>query len=323
MVVLGHAVIEANAISGQNTLQQLGKITGIFSHFGVDIFFAISGAIMYLIATQPGNGAGNVEYAGRFAWRRMLRIYPLFWLSIILSTYVGRGMPPPDVWAWVRQLALIDFPTRQPVGWTLVFEIRFYVLVALLVLLFRKRRLGFAVLSAALVLASWLWPAADTATSPIMLEFVMGIAVAAVCKSGIRLPTSALLLGGLAWFLYAAFELYPSVDINAFRWYGFGPPAAMLLCAAMMLEREGRLPLPAITLSAGNASYSTYLWHIGLIGVLTSFWPRGPLASLLYLVAALALTAAASAISYRFIERPLIALSHGRLRRLVDKPVIA
>lgn len=266
---------------------------------------------MYLI-TQPRQDAGRIADAGRFTLRRVLRILPLFWLSMILTLWTGRGTPPPDVWAWTRQLFLIDFPLPQPVGWTLVFEIRFYVLVAVIVMLFRDRKLGFAALAAFLVLVSQVWPTAETMTSPIMLEFVMGIAVAAVCQSGIRLPASLLLLGAVGWFLYASVWLYPTIEINTFRWYGFGPPAALLLCATMMLERDGKLRTPSLALAAGNASYSTYLWHLGLIGVLSSFWSRSPQASIVYLFTLLFLTAVVSAVSYRLIERPLNVLSKRR-----------
>jgi exopolysaccharide production protein ExoZ len=201
---------------------------------------------------------------------------------------------------------------RQPVGWTLVFEMRFYLLVAIVVLLFRNRAAGFATLAIGLIAAAQIWPTADVASSPIMLEFVMGMAVAAICQSKLKLPLPALFLVALCWLLYASFEIYPATEVNAFRWYGFGPPAAIFLYLALMLEQNGKLAVPGVIVAAGNASYSTYLWHLGLIGVLTVLWPRGPVASVAYLVAVLALTALVSAVSYQLVERPLLAAARGR-----------
>ena len=104
---------------------------------GVDIFFVISGAVMWWVARNARPLT--------FAWRRLLRIVPLYWLvlAFVAVLWPGGGIDPwldfplQDI---LRSFLFIPFANGarggavQPVlgvGWTLNLEIYFYGIFAL------------------------------------------------------------------------------------------------------------------------------------------------------------------------------------------------
>ncbi|MET4024134.1 acyltransferase [Bradyrhizobium barranii] len=98
---------------------------------GVDLFFAISGFIVCHVAAAPDFGSGE------FLWKRLFRIYPLnalvtvVILAILLS---GIGIADyPDAVGVLKSFLI--FPQTKPVnsvGWTLEYEVVFYLISALI-----------------------------------------------------------------------------------------------------------------------------------------------------------------------------------------------
>ena len=114
-------------------------------HAGVDIFFVISGFVMAISATGQGRPT-----AGEFLRRRILRIVPLYWiftlvmLAKILAVKVHPGLGRDVVHLQtpigyvLASLFFIPYRNSQgdiapvlAVGWTLSFEMLFYLLFAL------------------------------------------------------------------------------------------------------------------------------------------------------------------------------------------------
>jgi len=128
-VVLFHSVFYVSTHGGQLP-RDAAYYFGELSQFGILTFFTISG---FVITTSLQRRS-----SGEFLWLRFLRIYPGFWLAVaivvVLNTLVFGGF------AWNRGsilgltlLPLGDVP--RPLGsieWTLVYEVFFYALVALL-----------------------------------------------------------------------------------------------------------------------------------------------------------------------------------------------
>ena len=98
---------------------------------GVEFFFVLSGFIMYYIHV---NDFGVPERAGRFLRRRILRIYPIYWVILIglLGIYAVTNSGPShafDPFSLVTSFLLIptpDFPIMR-VAWTLIHEMLFYI----------------------------------------------------------------------------------------------------------------------------------------------------------------------------------------------------
>ncbi len=115
---------------------------------GVDLFFVISGFIMYL-TTQ--NCDGSLRYAARFTAKRFARIWPLFFvvsLIYLAMTWWQGGNFPSTYFTNVLSQLVFRPVSPQPseffglpvdVAWTLCFEAFFYAVIAVS-LLSKKRR---------------------------------------------------------------------------------------------------------------------------------------------------------------------------------------
>ncbi len=140
-------------------LEALTKIAGlpqgvtISGNSGVDLFFVISGLIMVVTTAE------RPQSSYRFLRNRITRIVPLYWL-ITLSVAVIALIAPallqsttaslPQI---VKSLAFIPYHrpdgVMQPVvfvGWTLNYEMMFYIIFAIGMLLPRTAGLVFSLI---------------------------------------------------------------------------------------------------------------------------------------------------------------------------------
>ena len=205
LVVGAHAVPSPKAIMGGS---------------GVDIFFVISGFIMWTMTTE--RKTAPLE----FRRRRMLRIVPLYWAFTLLLVGGFLAVPsafPNFQFTWIELLCSLGFipfhnttndqvrPVLQQ-GWTLNYEMMFYVIMAFALQFQASYRL--AVVAGALLLlpAAGLFVSHDSAlghtmTNPLLIEFLAGIGIAILASSD-RLPTPAVAAGlltiAVAGHLFAA-----------------------------------------------------------------------------------------------------------------------
>jgi peptidoglycan/LPS O-acetylase OafA/YrhL len=63
---------------------------------------------------------------------------------------------PIGATSWIRALLFVDIPAAHPVAWTLFYEVRFYLMISVVILLFRTtRETGFAVWAAGMSAVTW------------------------------------------------------------------------------------------------------------------------------------------------------------------------
>lgn len=135
VVVVFHVLQSASGGAGA-TVGQLFDL----GQFGVCLFFVISG---YTISASLDRTSPGV-----FWWRRVLRLYPVYWLSIALIVLLAAlGIARPitaqfaawPVWSIATNLTMIQpllgADHLMGVYWTLYVELWFYVLATLLVVL--------------------------------------------------------------------------------------------------------------------------------------------------------------------------------------------
>jgi len=128
---------------------------------GVQTFFVLSG---YLITSilMKGRSVSFRDYLARFYWRRMLRIFPLYFgfLISIAAFYAMTGWPGsfPNDWPWLfthtanfARLRAGDLPNFAHL-WSLAIEEQFYLVWPLVV--FTLSRLSLRRLIAALLLGA-------------------------------------------------------------------------------------------------------------------------------------------------------------------------
>jgi exopolysaccharide production protein ExoZ len=284
---------------------------------GVDIFFVISGFIMWVSVERRSSMT-----AAQFMRARLIRIVPLYWLvsGFVLATcLIAPQLLHTTVLEWKHALASFLFlPARHPVmthefwpllipGWTLNYEMLFYVLFAVAIAGSggsARTRLGLiASLITGTVLVAFLLKGRIDAmhfyANPILFEFLAGIAVGILYMSGSMPKSWAWLIPVVIGFVMLRYG--PGVV------YGFN--GTNLIAAAMIVS--GALFLPAIPLpglkAVGDASYSLYLTHVITLAMLSHFWALGltRLGPVAFTLAGLALSIAAALICYRVFERPM------------------
>jgi len=312
MVVLHHA------LSRQDVPFGIGAA-------GVDIFFVISGFIMWTISDRE-------SAPGRFLLRRAIRIAPLYWLVTLFMAACAVLLPGKvfpsltvDLASVVRSLLFIPyrdphggiFPVLVP-GWTLNYEMAFYVLFAGCLLLRRSWRLPVMALAMIGLVASRAVvvrrnPVLVTYTDPLILEFLAGASLAEVWRRGVIAPTpvSATMLALGAGALVVEYLLRAEVSPLA-RPLLWGLPALATVAGAVMLEARGRLAEIPVLKILGDASYSIYLLHGLVVSLL--FKLVGGLSPIAFCLAVVVASCAAGYASYRCFEKPFSAW----LRRTIE-----
>lgn len=292
---------------------------------GVDIFFVISGFIMWVMAERTD--LSPVE----FLRKRLIRIVPLYWFLTLLVTAVAITMPhllsttefdPAHFMA-----SLFFFPWQHPrvdamlpvviPGWTLNYEMTFYAIFALGLLLPRARRFAYLLVSlTALPVLGLILPDIGVAafyTNPIILEFAAGVIIAKLWTSGFRLRSDISLLVMLAGFVL----LYAGVGSTLPRILCLGIPSALIVAGTMFPDREIRTPALRPLGLLGDASYSIYLSQIITLPVVAKLWTGLGLTGVgvnggAFLAVGFVSCAVAGILLYLLVERQVFLLLNGK-----------
>ncbi len=288
----------------------------------VALFFVVSG---YVMVVSSRDLFGAPRGAMTFWFRRIVRIMPPYWIATALLVLVfvallGRDVDPSDL---AHSAFLIPYwpgedgglkaiPFLWP-GWTLFYEMAFYALFGLCLILPRTRALWLvsATLLAVAILGVFVPPdnaLIFTLTRTIVVIFVVGIALAAWREKGRVAPAWLRWSAGLAAIpaLVALIHFAEPFGIGATYTAYCGIPAALLSFA--LLSGPLTLPVPRLINALGNMSYALYLLHVPIAWSWNWFYRRlpgfdpGPLD---YLVTACFVTLAVSWYFYSCIEQPM------------------
>jgi len=117
-------------------------------HSGVQLFFVLSGFVIYLAHHRDPEGNGSA--IARFVAKRFRRLYPSLWIvlvPLIILSFLGFSTRVPDGSDVI--LSLLILPVKEEVilatEWTLRHEILFYAMFAVFLW---NRRIGFGLLIA-------------------------------------------------------------------------------------------------------------------------------------------------------------------------------
>ena len=322
LVVSDHAIITTMTKIGNDAVNI--NLAYFLGTFGVAAFFVISGLVMI---TAHGEDFHQPGRPGAFMAKRVARVVPLYFLAtLIYSAKLSfQGQPPQAVDVL---LSLLFIPHQQPgiffgppvygPGWTLQYEMFFYLVFAACLYLRGREGLAVALIFFPLLsLLAWLGaldavPALKYLADPISLLFPCGIVLGLLRQQHkkvlprLEFGTALLWIGG-SLCLTAAVALYLGrPDLNL-ALGSIGGLSAVLGC---ILARDDTAPssVAKAFLLLGSATYSIYLTHSFLIG------PLGRLAGKIYPSCSAAEFAAiavpASALvgyaTFRFVEQPLV-----------------
>jgi exopolysaccharide production protein ExoZ len=314
---LNHEVLQRPALANGFTPFQPVWWAG-----GVDVFFVISGFIMYHISAGQFGRPGAVI---RFVERRVVRLVPPYWLFTALALLALVLVPGQMAHNHVSlaQVAgsFLFLPVAAPdghptpvliLGWTLEFEMLFYAIFA--VGLGFSRRRGLMVITAALLALVGLSFAQPLPlplgfwASNIVLEFLFGIALARAFGAGLRVRAhfgALFVIAGVAALLWVQAMGWPGHAWNwRFAWAGL---PSLAICAGVVLvrapSRPGALARPFVVL--GDASFALYLSHpftLSLVAMAVQHF--GYLGAWGYIAVAFAACVAASYVIHIGLERP-------------------
>lgn len=267
-------------------LQWSGSITH-WGFAGVDIFFVLSGYVVYQSADRDS------FRPLAFLWRRSLRIYLGYWPVLAffaavtwVSVRFGASQWPDaeKFWPsfWLVQPSL--FSNWLPTAWSLTYELYFYLWVCAVCLLALRWR-GWAILAALMLLIAWniggMLYSMDMVKAGLQpLRFVLtGLGISFLLGAGwahlrkrhnwARSQPLRYLLEGVALILVGFgigvqspwFDRIEGLRAGSFGLVGFGS-----LWVALALT-DLRVPAPRWLVAMGNCSYSLYLLHPILLGI--------------------------------------------------------
>lgn len=315
---------------------------------GVDIFFVISGFIMAYTTGRESGGVASFD----FTRRRVARIYSGYWPFFFLALAVFWVANPQHVAQSHLFESFLLWPQHLnhillAITWTLSYELYFYLLFALLILVVPpRRRLGLCVAVASIMLLASLYRhfvmasftgsnlylkpfAVSFLASPYLLEFFAGAVLAywlAERQSG---PGASYLLAGCLLFLSGGVINQVVFQGNIEQGYYvvprvllFGSASVLIVAGLVRLETRGFVAPRQFSIRTGGASYAIYLSHIPILAAIQTLGlsaalvgrPFGQVAAVYFLVMGLIL--GLSVAHYLWLERPL----HRKFKRWLGVP---
>lgn len=302
-VMRGIAAIAVTLFHVAGTQEKEGLKGWMFSAFngwgswGVDLFFIISGYVMAISLSKSN------DTAGQFLLKRIIRIYPLYFILTIFYCLIWILTPKlfsnfslnPE---WL--LASLTFTSGfagfgEPIlgqGWTLEFEVLFYLSIALVLMLRKNHRLE--ILTSALLIGLCL-----LGVNSIILEFSFGMLVAYANRYLHRIVKFRyiLLVIGIAFLILLKYNNF--ADLPRFLQFGI-PCTAFFLGFLLVSPVKNRF-----ILYIGEISYSIYLLQFFVIPVFFKFLKyelrSGIIADFRGILAIFSIIAL-SHFSYKFIE---------------------
>ncbi|MEY2469051.1 MAG: hypothetical protein QOF21_1749, partial [Actinomycetota bacterium] len=292
---------------------------------GVDVFFVLSGFLITGLLVKEFESTGTLRLL-RFSGRRLLRLYPA--LVVLVVCVVGAAIVVDEsVGENVHDAVLaLTYTANWPLTgtllshtWTLALEEQFYLVWPVLYLVSHRRQRFRPAIALALI---GCLVVADIATgrTGVLHTYIratgLPIGCALALSPGLRsalqrwaAPAAVLLI--VCFFV----DLSPTLTTR-------GPISIGAVLSAPVVAglSAGRLKVLAWRLLPwlGLRSYSLYLWHLPVISIVRHHIAEGaPTAVQAGLGVAASVVAAV--LSYRFVERPGLALRDRKLASLTSR----
>lgn len=291
-----------------------------FAHFGVQVFFVISGFLITTLLLRERHQTGRIDLKN-FYLRRTLRIFPAAFFYITVMALLLH--PGYLLYAYTYTMCYASQARPWVLGhlWSLSVEEQFYLLwPAALILTFRsRRRTAWIVVLLAPLARLAFWRAGMREIDeyfPAVADSLICGCLLAMYRDDLRrkaawLKNPAVFLGLAAAAVGSVLLLTLRVRLEIF-FQGVTPLLIALFLFAAIERADWILNNPVMRF-LGVLSYSLYLWQQPFLNKhVASGWTRFP--------ANIGCALACALVSYFLVERPFLALYRGRR---APKPVAA
>ncbi len=297
----------------------------------VDVFFAISGLMIVLTTYRHW---GQVGFFRKFLKRRLIRVVPLYWLATSMKLAVILVLPSialssgQNWWHIIASYLFIPayndsgmiFPLLVP-GWTLNFEILFYIIFAIALWL-RLSPIKFVIpiffgmVAIRYAFGPFEW-APMSLFSERLLTFCLGMMIGLAVKRQQLLSLNAsMLIIPIAIFLLLAGNHVFEVPLGEMPFLMWGVPAGVLIYALISFEYEASIADISILHKLGDASYCIFLFHpfvVTPIAMVVKKLSLGTPASLAVVaVSALVVSSIVGYVIHLRLEKPFLAYMRRR-----------
>jgi peptidoglycan/LPS O-acetylase OafA/YrhL len=330
-------VPEFDALRG---IAALGVLLFHFGMTGVHLFLVLSGFLITRIVIEH---AGTPGFLRAFYARRILRIWPIYYLTLAFLVVLQRTLPGPPslrglpyyltftqfVWNWPGMTRLVSAPP-MPIRafnhtWTVALEEQFYLLWPLLLTWLGRRRvvpivvgiLSFGIWFKTLGFDTWILP-------NVFGAFALGALIAAILDDKARVDrhrgafSAFFVVAGALGFAYVRWYYTVSVASWPISWLpwrdslqNFAFYTLHFGIVGFVATNAGRWFLAPLRIKEltdlGEISYGMYLYHMPIYWLVGGFrFQQGE--PWLIWVAKIALTCLAASLSYRYVEKPILRL---------------
>ena len=335
MVVFHHSI-------GRTLLIHDTSISGLYSYgaAGVDIFFVISGFIMvYILDKRPNTAPLD------FFLQRLARIGPPYWIVTFFALFLNLYAPffyfgPTDLWFTIKSALFIPTYRNGPgdlspmiyPGWSLNFEMVFYALIPLALLISRKR---YILLTSFFIVCVFTFSKHlesenvffefYSKNNGVILEFILGmmLGVLFLRKELTAAPifgTILMIMGSV--LLYIAWQEVQARD----RFLYIGGPSLVIVAGFIMSEPIwSKFSISRRLIILGNASFAIYLTHLFFITPVTRVLMRSGyvewsfasplLTESIFMVGCMIL----GILFYLLVEKPVTAVARGGVNWITSR----
>ena len=309
IVVFGHGANHGLGPFGPDSMMIRGKL-------GVYLFFVLSAYLLdRQIIKMFQQGRAQWDYWRYYFSRRILRIFPLFFLALVVFRVANAAGLKVVIHSWGQLWEHLALQRGDHIFWSIPVEFKYYLISPILLYFFHRvlrwnlwaMGITFAALFVGIYQYSVLWQPDGTSTLLYLNIFLMGTLVAVLERcvpnfwNALRTFKPASSLG---WSVILAFSLW-SWKMDDFTSINTFLPAAALWSIALAATFGPGWWASLLSFKplrwVGKVSFSMYLFHIPvLMWVKTWAVPSGPL-WFIYL----GLTALVCAATFLLVERPL------------------
>jgi peptidoglycan/LPS O-acetylase OafA/YrhL len=306
---------------------------------GVDLFFVLSG---FLITGILLKNLGSSNYFKTFYIRRLYRIFPIYYLMVIIFTMIkGTGLDIGNyllendtipVWSYFLHIQNFFMAAQDSFGshflgvsWSLAIEEQFYLILPLLVLLTKPQVLKYALpLSILIGIIFRIWTTGYTQLLllPARIDGLMiGATIAFLYrfhqKRLIQISILALWICIVVILGITLFMNIRGISIPGGNILPISVIYGLLLVQALQLKKTwfNKLLTNNILSRISRISYGIYLYHVAVLGLVFKFTTNQAPSledgtDALLVLLSVGITYLVAHLSFTYIEQPLIRKGH-------------